>query len=580
MTRTFRLLGLALLIPAAVAAQADYRNLDDDRPSAVEDAYPLERRALELSLQWRTARADGAWRHAVVPELAVGALPNLAVGLKVPLAAGDRFGADPGLAGLRLFSLYNFFTESPALPALSLRGDLHLPVGARAGDGARGSLRLLATRSTGAWRLHLNGGYGFGDPARPAAVEPLPRWSAGLALDRTFFRHSLLLVGDAAALATTRHDPTEVEAGLGLRWQWTPTLVLDGGVRRRLTRHGADLGLRLGLTQVLGLPGARRAAPPASARGDSTAPGLERRDERFYHPGGFNWAFLRSFPEAARLFHAFDYGHAVLYERLLTSGGDAGAELEERQFAYLVTDLLRHPPRLGVPEETIAPAYARAAWRAKLMFDRAHVLHRQIYDIYADERLSDSSRAALVERVTDDYLADPRHAFTVMPKGMELMEDQYYSRAFRERYPRFNGLIWAYHWLQVGLYEPLVTGRTPEARRAGVDAALRQFWTLLEAPPSRMPTVMPMTTAVAPAFSRRHPRAAAIFDNLHAMHDIISDILTSPRVPASRKRAEIYAALARYRDGSRDTMAPEHWWMMGEMMGGVDLMGGPAPRGD
>ena len=185
-----------------------------------------------------------------------------------------------------------------------------------------------------------------------------------------------------------------------------------------------------------------------------------------------------------------------------------------------------------------------------------------------------------MERVTDDYLADPRHAFTVMPKGMELMEDQYYSRAFRERYPRFNGLIWAYHWLQVGLYEPLVTGRTPEARRAGVDAALRQFWTLLEAPPSRMPTVMPMTTAVAPAFSRRHPRAAAIFDNLHAMHDIISDILTSPRVPASRKRAEIYAALARYRDGSRDTMAPEHWWMMGEMMGGVDLMGGPAPRGD
>ena len=49
---------------------------------------------------------------------------------------------------------------------------------------------------------------------------------------------------------------------------------------------------------------------------------------------------------------------------------------------------MRPPPRLGVPEETIAPAYARAAWRAKLMFDRAHVLHRQIYDIYADERLT------------------------------------------------------------------------------------------------------------------------------------------------------------------------------------------------
>ena len=32
------------------------------------------------------------------------------------------------------------------------------------------------------------------------------------------------------------------------------------------------------------------------------------------------------------------------------------------------------------------PAYAKAAWRAKQMFDWAHVLHRQIYDVYADDR--------------------------------------------------------------------------------------------------------------------------------------------------------------------------------------------------
>ncbi len=63
-----------------------------------------------------------------------------------------------------------------------------------------------------------------------------------------------------------------------------------------------------------------------------------------------------------------------------------------------------------------------------------------------------------------------------------------------------------------------------------------------------------------------------IFDNLHAMHDIISDILTSERAPADRKKAEIDAALAHYPDGSRDTMEMEHWWMMGgnDGRGGMD----------
>jgi hypothetical protein len=250
--------------------------------------------------------------------------------------------------------------------------------------------------------------------------------------------------------------------------------------------------------------------------------------------------------------------------------------LEGSEFEYLTRDLLVRPPRLGVAEEAVAPAYSRLAWRARMMFDWAHLLHRQLYDIYADERLDDSARASLVERVTDDYLANRRFAFADVPKDMALMDDQYYSQAFRRGYPRFNGLIWSYHWLQVGLYEPLIAGRTPAERKAGIQAAVARFWQMLQDPPRGMPRVMPMTATIAPEFTRRHPRAAAIFDNLHMMHDIISDILASDRVPRERKRAEIYAALSRFQDADHDTMAPEHWAMMGEMMGGIDLMGGPA----
>jgi hypothetical protein len=105
--------------------------------------------------------------------------------------------------------------------------------------------------------------------------------------------------------------------------------------------------------------------------------------------------------------------------------------------------------------------------------------------------------------------------------------------------------------------------------------ALDRFWDMLRDPPAHLPSVMPMTAAIAPEFSRRHPRAAVIFDNLHMLHDIISDILVSPKIPRTRKQAEIYEALGRFQDASSDVLPMEHWWMMGEMMG-LEKMGGPA----
>jgi hypothetical protein len=306
-----------------------------------------------------------------------------------------------------------------------------------------------------------------------------------------------------------------------------------------------------------------------------TVDAQDQRDEWFYLPGSFNWQFLGTYPAAARLFNAFDYGHAVLYERLYTKRGDA-AEALEKEYRYLTTDLLVRPPRFAVAEEAVMPSYAKAAWRAKQMFDWAHLLHRQIYDIYADDRLNAAAKDTLIERATDYYLARGDYAFAPVPKSMDLMESQYFSRTFRHAYPKFNGLIWAYHWLQIGLYEPLIRGRTAVERKAGVDAALARFWSMLEDPPSRMPAFMPMTSAIAPRFSQRHPRAAAIFDNLHMMHDIISDVLMADTIPHERKRQVIYAQLDELRDSTRNTMTWDEWRNMGEMMGGVAVMGGPA----
>ena len=57
-----------------------------------------------------------------------------------------------------------------------------------------------------------------------------------------------------------------------------------------------------------------------------------------------------------------------------------------------------------------------------------------------------------------------------------------------------------------------------------------------------------MMAEAAPEFSRRFPEAAAIFDNLHMLHDNLDDILSSPDIypPLADKRAQILRILPIY----------------------------------
>ena len=90
-----------------------------------------------------------------------------------------------------------------------------------------------------------------------------------------------------------------------------------------------------------------------------------------------------------------------------------------------------------------------------------------------------------------------------------------------------------------------------------------------------LPYQMPMTAAVAPEFAKRFPEAAIIFDNLHSMHDVVSDILANPSVPRDRKRAEIVRAGRLFRDDTSYVMPVPAWLVMSREMG-VENMGGTA----
>lgn len=251
---------LAVLLPwlqGPMAAQIDYRNLDDDRPLATEDAYPVERHAFEFLLPYIFERErDGGRIHALVPELVHGIIRNGQLGMKLSVAGRTVTGdTDWGLAGLRVFGLYNLNTESRTWPAVSGRVDLLLPVGSLGGSATRVSLKAIATRSWGRRRLHLNAGWTLGRERRLSAVEPGSRWRYGLAVDQTLFRQNLLLAGEIVAQRPTRGEPVEVNLALGTRVQWTPTLVLDLGLRRRLrAAAGPDLGVTAGLSHAFALP--------------------------------------------------------------------------------------------------------------------------------------------------------------------------------------------------------------------------------------------------------------------------------------------------------------------------------------
>jgi hypothetical protein len=173
-----------LLAAAPAAAQTDYHHLDAGRPLRVEDAAPAERHAFELHLApLRLERTDaGATRARLEPKLAYGILPRTEVELRFPLLYRTRAaGARAGLAGIGFGALHQFTRETPHLPAIALSAGVHIPAGAAAPEQSAFTAKLLATRSVGATRLHLNaavtslstpssGGSGcVPDPADPAA---------------------------------------------------------------------------------------------------------------------------------------------------------------------------------------------------------------------------------------------------------------------------------------------------------------------------------------------------------------------------------------------------------------------------
>ena len=278
---------------------------------------------------------------------------------------------------------------------------------------------------------------------------------------------------------------------------------------------------------------------------------FEPRDKRFYYRALWNFALREDLAELDSEFNGVDFGHSNLYEHLLLTGGTDVPAIEDRArkdtLAFIATK-----PRLNPNEEAIAPTYMKLAWRAQNTFDEAHALHRATYDIV----VSDEPEKDRVIRNVLAYYQESAYAITAKRLDHHRLDAFPYSQAFRKRFPLFNATIWSYHYLQVAVYDPLQAVHSLEEKTQVVRPILATYRRYLDQPPVQW-TFMPLTAELSPAFAGRYPEIANIFDNLHMLHDNISDILTSELLPTwEAKRVEIYRIVNSYYLASADATNP------------------------
>lgn len=251
--------------------------------------------------------------------------------------------------------------------------------------------------------------------------------------------------------------------------------------------------------------------------------------------GVYNDAIYGIKPLALDL-NAIAVGHAFAYEDLITGKADT---LETKTFEK-INWVLKNPPRFMPDEANISATFGRRYGVLEQVFDWAHILHAQTVDVLASPKLSNAEKEAEIERLYEFYLKNVPYAITGLPMNMGYLDSQPYSKAFRQKYPKVNGLFWGYHWLQGTMYDTLY-GKTVEEQQAAYAEVGKRYHEVelyrIDRP------FMPMFAEVSPRFAQRFPQLSNTFDNLHMLHDLVNDVLASDWMTEAQKEAQIKRAI-------------------------------------
>jgi hypothetical protein len=274
----------------------------------------------------------------------------------------------------------------------------------------------------------------------------------------------------------------------------------------------------------------------------------KQRNHVYRQRGTYNDAIYNVTPLALDL-NAVAVGHAFAYEDLV-SGKEKGLETDTFQKIQWV---LQNPPQFMPDEGNISPTFGRKYGVLEQVFEWAHIFHAQTVDVLASTHLTDAEKETEIDKLYQFYLTKVPYAITGLPMNMGYLDGQSYSKAFRQKYPKINGLFWGYHWLQGSMYD-LLYGKTLEEQRKAYEKVGQQY---REKELYRLDrSFMPMFAELSPRFAKRFPYISNTFDNLHMLHDMVNDILASDWLTEKQKEEQITRAIWLVMAANHEGMEP------------------------
>lgn len=200
-----------------------------------------------------------------------------------------------------------------------------------------------------------------------------------------------------------------------------------------------------------------------------------------------------------------------------------------------------------------------------------------LIEIYINPAFED--KKAAVALAVESYLQNDRLAIAPKPKSDELLSDHAWAYAFKAGFPQLSGLTWASQWLKLGTLELLVSEPDVASRNQAIATLLELYnekINRLHGSLVSLPTDIPTSPVIAPAFFELHPDAAYIIDNLELLKVVIGDILAYPEV--ADRWQEIELAVQNYTDKTSN-FSDETDYLYYTLRGGIYNAGGPARGG-
>ena len=222
----------------------------------------------------------------------------------------------------------------------------------------------------------------------------------------------------------------------------------------------------------------------------------------------------------------------------------------------------------GRPTDSQADAsLAQLGPQAADVIRRAQAFYRDVVAIYAGVPPAERKRA--LDEAVRVYRSMPG-ALPDAPKDMTILYDHPYTpfvppkppeteprRALR--YPSLTGVMWATHWYQLAVFEPLEPFGRPAERQQGLGIVAGRFAHKLAAAGADdgYPAELPLAPAIAPGLVAVHAGAAAVIDNLNMMLDVIADVFAHPTVPD--RRAAVNEVVAQFTTRDYRCVQADEW---------------------